>query len=103
VTIGDHCLLAAQVGIAGSTSLGKYVVMGGQAGAGDHLTIGDQVMVGGGSGITQDVEAGKVIGGYYAMPIREWLKVQAALPKLPELKRLVAQLERRVKELEGTP
>ena len=101
VIIGEHCLLAAQVGIAGSTSLGKYVVMGGQAGAGDHLTIGDQVMAGGGTGITRDIEAGKVIAGHPALPLREWLKVQAALPKLPELKRLVAQLERRIKELEG--
>jgi len=100
VVIGEHCLLAAQVGIAGSTSLGKYVVMGGQAGAGDHLTIGDQVMAGGGTGITRDIEAGKVIAGHPALPLREWLKVQASLPKLPELKRLVAQLERRIEELE---
>ncbi len=105
VTVGEHCLLASQVGIAGSSSLGKYVVMGGQAGMGDHLVIGDGVMVGGGTAVTRDVEAGQVIAGRNAMPVREWLKVQAVLPKLPELKKLVSELERRIRELEtkGSP
>lgn len=101
VAIGEHCLLAAQVGIAGSTTLGKYVVIGGQAGVGDHLTVGDQVMAGGGTGITRDIEGGRVIAGHPALPLREWLKVQASLPKLPELRRIIAELERRIGELEG--
>ncbi len=99
VTIGRHCLLAAQVGIAGSCTLGDYVVLGGQVGVGDHVSIGDRVMVSGGSAVIKDTEPGQVLGGYYAMPQREWLKVQAVLPKLPELKRLAAELERQVKEL----
>jgi UDP-3-O-[3-hydroxymyristoyl] glucosamine N-acyltransferase len=100
VTVGEHCLLAAQVGIAGSSSLGKYVVIGGQAGVGDHLAVGDGVMVGGGTAVTRDVEAGQVIAGHNAMPLRDWLKVQAVLPRLPELKKIVSQLERRIEELE---
>ncbi len=99
VTIGEHCLLAGQAGISGSSTLGNYVVLGGQAGVADHITIGDRVMAGGGSAITRDVEAGQVIVGYNAMPIRDWLKVQVLLPKLPELKRTVAGLEKQVQEL----
>jgi len=99
VTIGEHCLLAAQAGIAGSSTIGNYVVFGGRVGLADHVSIGDRVMVGGGSGITQDVEAGQVIAGYYAMPIKDWLKVQALLPKLPALKKRIDSLERHINEL----
>lgn len=101
VTIGEHCLLAGQVGIAGSTTLGNYVVLGGQAGVADHITIGDKVMAGGGSALTQDIDAGQIIAGYNAMPIRDWLKVQAVLPKLPELKKAISKLERQIQELKG--
>ncbi len=100
VTVGEHCLLAAQVGISGSVRLGKYVVLGGKVGIADHLSIGDGVMAGGGTGIAKDVDPGQVIAGNYAMPFREWLKVQTVLPKLPELKRLVSELERRIRDLE---
>lgn len=99
VTIGAHCLLAAQVGIAGSSILGDYVVLGGQVGVGDHVSIGDRVMVSGGTAVIKDTEPGQVLGGYYAMPHRDWLKVQAVLPRLPELKRQIAELERQMKEL----
>jgi hypothetical protein len=40
-----------------------------------------------------------VVGGYYAMHQREWLKVQAILPKLPELRQLLTELEKQIKEL----
>jgi UDP-3-O-[3-hydroxymyristoyl] glucosamine N-acyltransferase len=98
VTIGEHCLLAGQIGIAGSSAVGNYVVMGGQVGIGDHVTIGDRVMIGGGSVITRDVEAGTVVAGHNAIPVREWLKVQAILPKLPEMKKRLADMERRLQE-----
>lgn len=100
VTIGEHCLLAAQVGIAGSSTLGNYVVFGGQVGVADHTIVGDRVMAGGGSGITRDVEAGQVIAGYYAIPIKDWLKVQAVLPKLPELRKTISNLEKQLRKLQ---
>jgi len=101
VTIGEHCLIAGQVGIAGSSTLGNYVVFGGQVGVADHTVVGDRVMAGGGSGITRDVEAGQIIAGYYAMPIKDWLKVQAILPKLPELRKTIASLEKQLRELKS--
>ena len=99
VQIGEHCLIAAQAGIAGSSTLGNYVVFGGRVGVADHISVGDRAMVGGGSGITRDVEAGQILVGYYAMPIRDWLKVQSLLPKLPELKKRISDLEKQIKEL----
>jgi UDP-3-O-[3-hydroxymyristoyl] glucosamine N-acyltransferase len=47
VVLGENCVIAAQVGISGSTEVGNHVVMGGQAGVGGHLVIGDRVVVGG--------------------------------------------------------
>ncbi len=99
VTIGEHCLLAGQVGIAGSSTLGNYVVFGGQAGVADHTVVGDRVMAGGKSVITKDVEPGMIIAGFNAMPVREWLKVQAILPRLPELKKMIMELAKQVKDL----
>jgi UDP-3-O-[3-hydroxymyristoyl] glucosamine N-acyltransferase len=100
VTIGEHCLLAGQVGIAGSSTLGNYVVFGGQAGVSDHTVIGDRVMAGGKAVITRDVAAGSIIAGFNAMPLREWLRVQAVLPKLPELKKKIADLEKQISVLQ---
>jgi UDP-3-O-[3-hydroxymyristoyl] glucosamine N-acyltransferase len=99
VTIGEHCLLAAQTGIAGSSTLGNYVVFGGRVGVADHVSIGDRVMAGGGSGITRDVEAGQVVAGHLAMPLKDWLKMQSLLPKLPALKKRIDELEKMLKEL----
>ncbi|HYA88808.1 MAG TPA: UDP-3-O-(3-hydroxymyristoyl)glucosamine N-acyltransferase [Nitrospirota bacterium] len=102
VTIGEHCLLIAQVGIAGSCTLGDFVVLAGQVGLADHISIGDRTMVSAQSGIRNDIGPGQTFGGYYAMPQKDWLKVQAILPKLPELRKHIANLEKRVQELEKT-
>ncbi len=99
VIVGKHCILAGQVGIAGSSTLGNYVVLGGKVGLADHINIGDEVMAGGGTAITQDIAAGQIVAGNNAMPIRDWLKVQAVLPKLPDLRKTLRDLERQVAEL----
>ncbi len=99
VTLGEHCILIAQVGIAGSCTIGNWVVLGGQVGVADHVIIGDRVMASSQSGIIKDIEPAQVVGGTYAMPQRDWLKVQSVLPKLPELKKLVAALEKQINEL----
>jgi UDP-3-O-[3-hydroxymyristoyl] glucosamine N-acyltransferase len=99
VVIGEQCLIAAQAGIAGSSTLGNYVVFGGSVGVADHLVIGDQVMAGGGTAITKSIEPGRIIAGVNAMPLRNWLKVQVLLPKLPELKKAITEQGKQIKEL----
>ena len=100
VTVGEHCILVAQVGIAGSTSIGRHVMIGGQAGLSDHITIGDQVMIAAKSGVNRSVESNQVVGGIPAMPREKALRVQGAIFQLPELKQLVRDLEQRVALLE---
>ena len=100
VTIGEDTILVAQVGIAGSTEIGNRVALGGQVGVVGHIKIGDGAMIGAQSGVAQDVAPGQILSGSPVFPHREWLKAQAVLPKLPEMKRSLGELEKRVKELE---
>ena len=53
--IGRHCIIVAQVGIAGSTQLEDYVTLGGQVGVAGHLRLEKGAMVGAQSGVTRDV------------------------------------------------
>ncbi len=100
VIIGEDTLLIAQVGIAGSTVVGDRVVLTGQVGVVPHVSIGDGAIVGPQSGIAQDVSPGAVVMGSPAIPRREWLRAQALYPKLPEMKRALTALEKRIRVLE---
>lgn len=100
VTVGEHNILVAQVGIAGSTTLGSHVIVGGQAGLADHLEIGDRVMIAARSGVNRSLAAGQVVSGAPAMPHEVSIKAQAVVPRLPELRQQVRDLEHRVRALE---
>jgi UDP-3-O-[3-hydroxymyristoyl] glucosamine N-acyltransferase len=82
VVIGRHCVIVAQVGIAGSARLGDFVAIGGQAGVMTHVTIGDGAQVATLSAVRDDLAAGGRYGGVPARPAREWLREVAALQKL---------------------
>jgi len=82
VQIGHHSLLAAQVGIAGSTTIGALVLIGGQAGISDHLTIGAGARLAARSGVTRDIGAGERVGGYPARPLKRWHRETALLAKM---------------------
>lgn len=99
--IGENCTIVSQVGISGSTKLGNHVTLAGQVGVAGHLTIGDNVMVGAKSGVPGDVPAGSLMSGIPVFPHREWLRSMAVVPKLPELKKTVSALEKKVQELEA--
>ncbi|MFO0897714.1 MAG: UDP-3-O-(3-hydroxymyristoyl)glucosamine N-acyltransferase [Pirellulales bacterium] len=92
--IGRHNLICSQVGVAGSCTTGDYVVLAGQVGVRDHVHIGDQAIVGAKGGVSGDVPAGETYLGIPATPEREQKLKQAALSKLPELRRQVKDLER---------
>lgn len=85
--IGDHSLMAGQVGIAGGAVLGKNVILGGQVGVNNHITIGDRVVAGAQAGIAQDVAPDQQVMGHPAIAANTFLKASAIFKRLPELYR----------------
>jgi len=100
VKIGRDVLLAAQVGIAGSTTIEDRVTLAGQVGVAGHLTIGKGVVATAQSGIPNSVEPGAFISGYPAIPNREWLRASAVFRRLPELKKLLGELQRQLDDID---
>src|SRR5438445_1723018 len=101
VEVGEHNILVAQVGIAGSSKTGHHVKDGGQAGISDHIRVGDQVMVATRAGIIHDVADREIVAGFPALPHKAWLKAMAVLAKLPELREKVRDAEHRLAALEA--
>lgn len=99
--IGTDCMIVSQVGISGSTKIGNHVTLAGQVGVAGHLTIGDNVLVGAQSGVPSSLPANAAYSGSPTMPHKEWLKSAMVVPRLPEIKKTVSALEKRVAELEA--
>jgi UDP-3-O-[3-hydroxymyristoyl] glucosamine N-acyltransferase len=100
VAIGKRVLLAAQVGIAGSTIIEDDVMMAGQSGINGHIRIGRGAKVGAKSAVLQSVEAGGFVTGHPAMDHKNWRKASVIFRQLPTLKKRVEELEQRIAELE---
>jgi len=99
--IGADCMIVSQVGIAGSAKIGNHVTLAGQVGVVGHITVGDNVIVGGQSGVTASLQPNASYSGSPAIPHKEWLKLSMVLPRLPELRKTVSSLEKRITELEA--
>lgn len=84
-TVGPDTLLCAQVGLAGSTKVGKNVIFAGQSASAGHNTIGDGAIVTAQSGISGDVAAGKIVSGSPAIDNATWLKSSARFKHLPKI------------------
>ena len=92
--VGEHTLLCAQAGLAGSTVVGKNVIIAGQAGVAGHCTVGDGVVITAQSGTHGDIPAGSMVSGSPAFEHKQWLRAVNAFSKLPELARTVRILAR---------
>jgi UDP-3-O-[3-hydroxymyristoyl] glucosamine N-acyltransferase len=82
VTIGRHCLLAAQIGLAGSLTIGDNVALGAKVGINNHLKIGDGAQVTAMSGVKDDIPANGRWGGYFAKPTKQWFREILAVERL---------------------
>jgi len=85
--VGEHTLCAAQVGLAGSTTLGRNVVMGGQSGTAGHLEVGAFATIAGKGGVTKSLEGGKTYAGFPAIDHKMWLRMQAKMAGLLKRKK----------------
>ncbi|HWA42471.1 MAG TPA: UDP-3-O-(3-hydroxymyristoyl)glucosamine N-acyltransferase [Hypericibacter adhaerens] len=98
--IGEDCLIAGQVGIAGSARIGNRVVLGGQVGIADHLTIGDDAVVMASSGVGRDVASGTVVGGTPALPRQQLFEQWVWLARLKRMAEEIRSLGERLSGLE---
>ncbi|HEX4544527.1 MAG TPA: UDP-3-O-(3-hydroxymyristoyl)glucosamine N-acyltransferase [Candidatus Acidoferrum sp.] len=99
--VGSDTLLCGQVGLAGSTRVGNNCILAGQVGTAGHLSIGDGTILTAQSGVPSDVPPRAMYSGYPAVDNRQWLKMMAALHRLPDLQKRVRDLEAEVERLKG--
>jgi UDP-3-O-[3-hydroxymyristoyl] glucosamine N-acyltransferase len=91
--VGPDTMLCGQVGLAGSTKIGANCILAGQVGTAGHLTVGDGTVITAQSGVPNDVPPQSLFSGYPAVPNHDWLKMMAALRRLPELQKRLQHLE----------
>ncbi len=80
--VGEYSILVSQVGLSGSTKLGRNVVMGGQSATSGHLEIGDFVTIAARGGVTKSVKEKDIYSGFPLMRHKDWLRLQARIAKL---------------------
>ncbi|HKA77508.1 MAG TPA: UDP-3-O-(3-hydroxymyristoyl)glucosamine N-acyltransferase [Pseudolabrys sp.] len=82
VSIGRHCILVAQTGISGSSTLEDFVVLGARVGLNNNVTIGEGAQLAATSNVNGDVPPGARWGGTPAKPIKQWFREMTALARL---------------------
>lgn len=84
VRLGRGCVIAGQGGIAGSTVLEDFVACGAQSGIAGHLTVGAGTQVAAKAGVIRDVARGQKVGGFPAVPVRQWLRQCAVVDRMAQ-------------------
>ena len=98
-TLGEHCLMVAQSGVAGSTVVGNYVAFAAQSGAVGHIHIGDGARIGAQTGVINDVSDGQEVLGSPHFPLARAKRVYATFSQLPEMREKIKRLTRQVNNL----
>lgn len=96
VEIGEHTVIAAQTGVAGSSKIGKHCMIGGQVGIVGHITIGDNVRIQAQSGIGRNVKEGEIIQGSPALTYGDYNKSYVHFKNLPKIINRINELEKKV-------
>jgi UDP-3-O-[3-hydroxymyristoyl] glucosamine N-acyltransferase len=94
--IGAHCLLVAQVGIAGSTTLGHHCVVGGQVGIVGHIAIGNNVTIAAQAGVINNVPDGTVVLGSPAIEANQGKRAYSMIQYLPEMRQSIRTLQNQI-------
>jgi len=99
--IGPYCLLVPQVGISGSTTMGHHCVLGGQVGVTGHLQIGNMARVAAQSGVMTNIADGQSVLGSPAVDASKGRRAYTLIEHLPEFKKRIKALERKLDKLES--
>ena len=99
VEIGEHTVMSAQVGIAGSTKVGSWCMFGGRVGLAGHIHIGDKTFLGAQSGVPGNLKGGEELIGTPPMPPRNYFKSQAIFRRSPDMYKDLEQLKKDIDQL----
>ncbi len=97
--IGPHCLLVAQVGVAGSTSIGHHCTVGGQVGIVGHITIGNHVTIGAQAGVINSIPDNKVVLGAPAVDANMARRAYSMIQYLPDMRQSIRDLQNKMKHI----
>jgi len=100
VVSGQNCIIVAQSGISGSTTIGNNVTLAGQSGIVGHISIGDNAIVAAQAGVSKPVPANTVVWGYPARPHSIAKRINACIQNLPRLFKKVEEIKKKIEELE---
>lgn len=95
VVVGNHTLIISQSGVAGSSKIGNYVIIAAQAGIVGHVSVGDKAVLTARTGVTASIPGNETYAGKPALPLKDELKMQAQLRRLPKLVERVKELEKK--------
>ena len=100
--IGENTVMSAQVGMAGSTKIGAWCMVGGQAGFAGHIHVADKTFVGAQCGVIGNTKGdGEQLIGSPAVNPKMYFRARAVDPKLPDMYRQIAALQREIDELKN--
>lgn len=97
--VGAHCLLVAQVGIAGSTTLGHHCMVGGQVGIVGHVNIGNNVTIAAQAGVINNIPDNQVVLGAPAIEANQGKRAYSMIQYLPEMRQSIRDLQSRIEQL----
>ncbi len=99
--LGRHNAIAAQVGMAGSSSTGYYVRMAGQVGVADHVHMNTGCTLGAKAGVHKDIPAGETWIGIPALPEADQKRLLFSARRLPAIREDLKALEAQMKEVQA--
>ncbi|MCD6416635.1 MAG: UDP-3-O-(3-hydroxymyristoyl)glucosamine N-acyltransferase [Planctomycetes bacterium] len=97
--VGANCIVAGFSTLGGSVRLGGGVIVAGNVAIKDHVSVGDGAILAAGSGVHNNVPSGAVMFGYPARPLQEQRRIYAVTGRLPDMRKRLAKLEKKVAEL----
>ncbi|MBE2281242.1 MAG: UDP-3-O-(3-hydroxymyristoyl)glucosamine N-acyltransferase [Ignavibacteriaceae bacterium] len=100
VQIGENSAISSQSGVSGSSKMGKNCILAGQVGIADHIDLADGVIIAAKSGVSKSIKESGIYWGIPAKEIRNSKRLEAHFRGLPEMSDTVADLKRRIEELE---
>lgn len=96
-SVGEHTVMAAQAGVAGSAKIGAHCMVGGQVGFVGHILIADGTQIGAQSGVSKPTKPGDRVMGSPAVDMGEYARGLVYAKKLGSLYERVKELEKKIK------